>query len=1639
MANLPAGTAATGLTNDKWSLPLLRELGFGVLPVTAGPELDGRAYPIGRFSGPVPIHLVGCGLSLDRRAPGQRGAASANPHGLVQELLNRSDAHLWAIVSNGLRLRVLRDNQALSRQSFLDFDLEAMFSGEVYSDFVLLWLMAHATRFMPRDGDRPETCRLEQWTQEAERIGTRALGELRGGVERALAILGAGFTGHPRNEALREALRSGSLTPTSLHEQLLRVVYRLIFLFVAEDRTLDGRSLLHPPDDSDTARIARERYAEHYGTARLRRLAGRIKGSRHGDLWRQFRSLVGPLSGDGRSAAVRLHLALPALGSFLWDPASTTALNDTELTNYDFLEALRHLAYTRQDKMLRPVDYHNLGAEELGGVYESLLALTPQVNGGGGHFSFAEFIGNRRKTSGSYYTPDALVQCLLDSALDPVVEAAVAHKSGAEAEQAILDLKVCDPAVGSGHFLVGAAHRLARHLARIRAYAVGESEPSPLLYQRSLRDVIGRCLYGVDVNPMAAELCRVGLWLEALEPGKPLTFLDRHIRVGNSLLGATRMLIEAGLPDAAFKPIQGDDKKICSELRKRNKAEREYGQRDLGLVAESGEEYDSLAARSRSIDYAPDGTLEDIHRKDAEFRRMQESADYRHKHLIADAWCSAFVWPKRPGSVDTVTTDTLRRLHNKELNALAPAQREETERLANRYQFFHWHLAFPDVFDNGGFDCVLGNPPWERVKLVEKEWFAERRSEIANAPNAAARKRMIGELQHRFPELHAGFTAALRKSNGTSRLLRDSGRYPFCGRGDINLYAVFAEAMRSIVNEHGRAGCVLPTGVATDDTTKFFFQDVVDTRSLVSLFDFENKGVFFPGVHSSYKFCLFTAGRGTTPMSDRAEFVFFARTVDELRNIERRFTLSPDEIALLSPNTRTCPIFRSSKDAELIKAIYRRIPVLVRDARSGQPDQNPWGIRFDRMFDMSNDSIVFRQKDDLEADGSILEGSVFHMGDEEFLPLYEAKMIHHFDHRWAAYGDAGGEDGATEVAMAAKQSPDSIALPRYWVEAREVYLRSADLPKGLLTALRNRDTSTILLGVAHLLFVDRLRHMSGGSVSAVLSTLFAAWVEFVETHSFAACLAPTQMGLCGNNPGVLPANWMELSAGAAHRQVTPDLLRRIAPGPDFLPARPLDDVEIGSRNITLWYGADEIAVSHMLEFAARYHHLIERLPVVRNEDDALTCAEQWLRQSTPRWLTGVRDITNSTNERTIVAGVLPLSAVGNNLPVWTASAEPSEVLPALISSFACDFAARLKVGGTHLNFFIAKQIPVLHPGTLAEPALWSSTGVSVRDWLLPRVLELTYTTWDLEPFADDCEWTGPPFLWHEERRFLLRCELDAAFFHLYLPSDAGGDWQPPSQTDANCHGETPVQLAELRHHFPTPRDAVDYVMDTFPIIRRKDESRYDNYRTKHVILDIYDAMQTAIATGEPYRTVLNPPPADPSRCHPSRIAVVDLASVADGEWARPEGDQTDAEVAVLAAVLKTIGSPGPARTVRLTALLAMEPRLLTPSLSPDEAGHWERLVGPEAVAQDSTAEQAEPLANYAWGAAVRQLRGAGRLIENQSDGTWAPGPGLNAIRTEGWPDGRVGMVIRALRRRGPEEIVRTLPEPVREWIDVEAA
>ncbi len=662
--NLPEADNGTRLTNERWLLPLFKELEYGRLSTVASPQIEDRSYPIERFYNHTPIHLIGCNLPLDRRTKGARGAATSSPHSMMQEFLNRSDTHLWGFLSNGRQLRILRDSVALSRQAYVEFDLEGMMDGEVYGDFVLLWLLCHQSRV---EAERSENCWLEQWSKLAREEGTRVLNNLRTGVTKAIEALGQGFISHPQNHELRSKLQeTGSLSRDDFYRQLLRTVYRLLFLFVAEDR-----QLLHPPDADEKAC---ELYETYYSTRRLRQMAIKLRGSKHSDLWYSLSLVFDALNrNDGLP-----ELALPGLGSFLWNPDKTKdllgpaqipaavlsppgkgerarvrglvahgeiankAIDPVLISNDDLLAAIRALAYVAQDKVLRDIDYRNLDTEEFGSVYESLLELHPVMHVEAKTFSLNTASGNERKTSGSYYTPDSLVQCLLDSALEPVIAERLKGLKGKAAEEAILNIKVCDPACGSGHFLIGAARRLARHLARIRT---GESEPSPEDYQHALRDVISHCIYGVDINPMSVELCKVALWMEAMEPGKPLSFLDHHIQCGNSLLGTTPALLAKGIPDDAFTPIEGDVKARVASLKKQNKSERplESGKRQR-LLGEVPFKLGNIAADFARLNSAPDGPLAEVAEAQEQYARLVQSSEYESTRLLADTWCAAFVW-----------------------------------------------------------------------------------------------------------------------------------------------------------------------------------------------------------------------------------------------------------------------------------------------------------------------------------------------------------------------------------------------------------------------------------------------------------------------------------------------------------------------------------------------------------------------------------------------------------------------------------------------------------------------------------------------------------------------------------------------------------------------------------------------------------------------------------------------------------------------------------------------------------------------------------------------------------------------------------------------------------------------------------
>jgi hypothetical protein len=1234
---LREGDPGTSITRERWLLPLFQELNYGRLQTRLAEEMEGKSYPISHGWGPLPVHLVGHNVDLDRRTSGVAGASRSSPHSLVQEYLNRSDSSLWGVVSNGLKLRLLRDNLSLTRQAYVEFDLEAMMEGEVYADFVLLFLVLHQSRV---ESDTPEACLLEAWSKDASDVGARALDSLRVGVENAIAALGQGFLAHPANEELKRKLRDGELSGQDYYRQLLRLVYRLLFLFVAEDR-----NLLHTPDASDEAKA---RYT-YYSTRRLRDHANDLRGGRHADLYESLKVVMRRLGNEGERA-----LGLPALGSYLFSEGATPDLFSAQLPNNHFLQAVRALAYAEVSNVQRAVDYKNMGSEELGSVYESLLELYPKIDTGAATFVLNTASGNERKTTGSYYTPASLIRLLLDSTLDPVIEKSIRGKNAEKAEQAILNLKVVDPACGSGHFLIAAAQRLAKRLAAIRT---GDEEPAPEASRHALRDVISRSIYGVDINEMSSELCKVALWMEALEPGKPLTFLEHRIRVGNSLLGSTPDLIASGLPDDAFNPIEGDDKKIASAAKKRNREE-QRGQTSL-FESAPVERRQAIAQGFAELSILPDDSPEQTRVKEARLEHLLQDERYAALQLTADAWCAAFVWSKKPGYPPAITTGTLRRL--RERSVLDEAQGREVERITRRYNFFHWHLAFPEVFPPnraGGFDVVLGNPPWERIKIQEKEWFASRNPEIANARNASERGRMIRNMEESDPSVYKAFLEDKRKAEGESHFARTSGSYPLTGRGDVNTYPLFAELGRSVQSPNGRMGMILPSGIATDATTQYFFQDLVETQTLAALYSFENEELIFKGVHHAFKFCLFLL-TGQAAGVQEMNFIFFARQPEAIQDPNRVFTLTPEDIFLLNPNTKTCPVFRGNSDAEITRGIYRRVPVLVNEVTR----DDPWGIRLMTMFHMSNDSGLFKTREQLEPEGFILHGNHFVRGNEVFLPLYEAKMFQHYDHRFGTYDnqtEAQSNQGKLpELTTAQHQNPMLLPYSRYWLKESDI--------------------------------AGKLDGQHGSS-----------------------------------------------------------------------------------------------------------------------------------------WLLAYRWITNATSERTFISAPIPIAGVGNSAPIIEVSQQNAPRISCLVSNlsaFVFDYVSRQKLGGNNMTFGVAKQLPVLPPFT------YTLNDVA---FITSHALELSYTAWDLQPFAQDLGYDGPPFIWNEMRRFLLRAELDALYFHLY----------------------------------GLERGDVDSIMETFPIIKRKDEAKYGCYQTKEVILEIYDEMARCKAEGREYRTRLNPPPASPLVAHP---------------------------------------------------------------------------------------------------------------------------------------------------------------------------
>ncbi|MFW2014801.1 Eco57I restriction-modification methylase domain-containing protein [Acinetobacter bereziniae] len=1035
-------------------------LGYSSLRATVTVQINERAYPVTFVAGHVPVVVAPFNVKLDDSLPNfaieGSGSRKKSAFQLAQELLNASDAHLWAIVTNGKQLRLLRDAASLTRPSFLEVDLQDVLAGQRFSEFANIWRLLHSSR--AACNDKPEYCIWEAWRETGKLEGTRVRDGLRNGVEQALLVLGEGFIQHPANQHLRQQLDNGGLTKDAYFQQLLRLIYRLIFLFTVEER-----GVLHPADDSKQAQLARRAYSQGYALGRLREACLKRRNlNRFDDHWQALRILFKGLA-EGET-----RLALPALGG-LFNPTQCQTIDAASLSNKHLLLAMRHLRWAYHNGTPAPVDYRNMGPEELGSVYESLLELVPDIDLTAKTFGFigitseGSTAGNARKTSGSYYTPDSLVQELIKSALEPVIARRLAENK-ANPTEALLSIRVIDPACGSGHFLLAAARRLAQELAQLRSE---DGAVKPADYRHALREVVSHCIFGVDRNSMALELARTALWLEGFEEGQPLSFLDHHLQCGDALLGLIDLkALEYGIPKAAFKPLSGDDKTVCTALNKANttalkqlEKDRKSPQFKLPLAQAN------QLAELQDIEAMPQTTTKQIARQEKAYNTFLEKAKTNHLRYAADMMLGAFLMPKTEATENDIptTASVYLELMSESHNAQHIAQREIAMKACREARVFHWPLAFPQVFAQGGFDCVLGNPPWERIKLQEEEFFATRNADVAKAKNKAERAQRIQWLsegmlaKHLWPDLQHleheraaevrlfnEFLTAKRTAEAASAFMHvngnEGGRYPLTGVGDVNTYALFSETIYQIVAPKGRAGFIVPSGLATDNSTKDFFGELISKKSLDSFFEFENEG-FFSGAGQGHmlRFALTTVV-GSAQEIPETRFLFQGKKMEHLNDPERVFTLSPEDIFRVNPNTLTCPIFQSRYDAEITKKIYQQVPVLIREATDNQPEVNPWGITFTRMFDMSNDSHLFKTYEDLMGEGYELNGNHFIKDEFEYVPLYESKMIQIYTHRHGDFKDSNHERAhiLPKVDIERLSDPEYLPCPYYWVLKSDV-------------------------------------------------------------------------------------------------------------------------------------------------------------------------------------------------------------------------------------------------------------------------------------------------------------------------------------------------------------------------------------------------------------------------------------------------------------------------------------------------------------------------------------------------------------------------------------------------------------------------
>ena len=975
--------------------------------------------------------------------PGETAAQQIQRYLLIAGT-DSNESLRWGILTNGARWRIY-SYRARPRDRAWEVDLaQLLVSEDLFSQVLtdaavhqlrLAWLLLRRDSWIPAAGERESF--LDRILEAGRRRDAKVADDLSDVI-----------FDHIYPDLVRLFWsKQPDAEPDIVARAALTFLYRLLFIYYAEDRgMLDTEN---PGYRSHSLRYSvRDPIAEQHGASRFSTVSTQF--------WQRLKTLRAIIDRGDES------IGQPAYNGGLfsgYDPL----LDEIELSDAELAPIIHQLSHTADGTY---ISYRSLEVRQLGSIYERLLERVPQRNSGGN----VEVVISpyARKDSGSYYTPQELVDLIVEQTLQPLLDERIAAFEAEPSEAndpaaALLNLKILDPAMGSGHFLITVLDWLTGQLAALVNREWPEAEPGyvspiraqlwelqeehPDLNDETLlqRMALKRCIYGVDKNPLAVELAKVAIWLHTFTPPLPLPYINHRIRAGDSLLGidydrAADYIADWG-PEHMSEGLRGDRAKLVADA----------------------------ATREPQLGGALDLLISDVRESDRihDVFEIVASQDRRALDLvIAFHWLSIGMTKKAREEFHAPLNDALSGYVGRAVSILYNGEnkpgltqstpefrqvRDHGREIAKREQFFHWQVEFALVMDQGGFDAIVTNPPWDRIKLQEVEWWAARREDIAKAPTAAARKQKIAKLRAAADPLVAEYDQAAERAAQLSAVLRKSGDYPQLGKGDINLYSLFVERALSLINSNGVAGLLTPSGIYSDKTAAEFFRSVSTTGRVGGIYDFENRGrtpsdpetktaLWFADVDSRFKFCA-TIFAGAERRFNETQCGFYLSGKTDLQDTDRVFPLAPDDFARINPNTGTAPTLRSPADAKLIRRIYRNHPVLV-DRSSGEK-RRPYEVRQLRMLDMTNDSALFRTAEQLETEGCYrVAGHRYRRGDEEWAPLYQGRMIHHFDHRASAVGlNPESQDSpyfSIEVTDEQKQDPAFFPGVQYWVSTAEI-------------------------------------------------------------------------------------------------------------------------------------------------------------------------------------------------------------------------------------------------------------------------------------------------------------------------------------------------------------------------------------------------------------------------------------------------------------------------------------------------------------------------------------------------------------------------------------------------------------------------